>query len=109
IAEGFQFDTQRREFVRYGVPVQFVTRDLVAKPPRRTVEIDGIITVSLADLIEMKLESGSKNLLRAQDLADVIGLIRHHHLRSDFARHLDQSLRPTFRKLVKAIRQAGGG
>jgi hypothetical protein len=109
IAEGFEFDEQRREFVRYGIPVQFVTRDLVVNPPRRTVEIEGIITVSLPDLIGMKLESGSKNVLRTKDMADVIGLILRHGLKSDFARHLDKSLRPTFRKLVKAIRQAGGG
>jgi hypothetical protein len=109
IAAGFQFDEQRRESLRYGVPVQFVTRDLVDKPPRRTVEIDGIITISLADLIGMKLESGSTNLLRAQDLADVIAWIRHHGLGSDFARHLDESLRPTWRKLIKALRQEGEG
>jgi hypothetical protein len=109
IAEGFEFDEQRREFVRYGVPVEFVTRDLVAKPPRRTVEIDGVITIGLADLIGMKLESGSTNLLRAGDLADVIALVHHHGLGSDFARHLDKSLRPTFRALIKALRQEGGG
>ena len=109
IAEGFEFDEQRREFVRFGVPVQIVTRDLVTKPPQRTVEIDGIMTVTLPDLIGMKLESGSKNVLRTKDMADVIGLILHHGLGSDFARHLDKSLRPTYRKLIKAMRQAGGG
>jgi hypothetical protein len=53
----------------------------------------------------MKLRSGSTNLLRAQDLADVIGLIRHHQLRRGFARHLDKTLRPAFRKLVYMIQQ----
>jgi hypothetical protein len=109
IEEGFQFDKARRDFVRYGVPMQFVMRDLLARPPRKTVEIEGIITVSLADLIGMKLESGRKNILRAQDLADVVNLIRHHGLESDFAHHLDKSLRPTYRKLIKAIRDAGKG
>ncbi len=109
IAAGFHFDEQRRKFVRYGVPVQFVTRDLVDKPPRRTVEIDGILTISLADLIGMKLESGSTNLRRTRDLSDVIELIHRHGLQSDFARHLDKSLRPTFRALIKALRQEGGG
>jgi hypothetical protein len=65
------------------------------------------MTVSLADLIEMKLASVSRNLLRAQDMADVIGLIRHNRLGGDFARYLDKSLRPIYRKLVKAIRQEG--
>jgi hypothetical protein len=107
IAAGFQFDEQRSEFVREMVPVHLVTRDQVTRPPRRTVEIDGIITVSLADLIDMKLESGSKNILRAQDMADVIGLIRHNGLGGEFARHLEKSLRPVYRKLVKAIKKEG--
>jgi len=103
IAAGFQYDEKRREFVRGEVPVHVVTRAQVAKPPRQAVEIEGITTVSLADLIEMKLKSGSENILRAQDLADVIGLIRKNGLTGEFARHLDKSLRPVYRKLVKAI------
>jgi hypothetical protein len=62
----------------------------------------------IADLIAMKLASGMRNMLRAQDLADVIGLIRHNCLTSEYANHLDKSLRPAFRKLVKAIQQEGG-
>jgi Nucleotidyltransferase of unknown function (DUF6036) len=107
VAEGFQYDVARREFVRADVPVHLVTREQVPKPPRKTIEIDGIDTVSLADLIEMKLNSGSQNILRAQDLADVIGLIRHNRLTGEFARYLDKSLRPAYRKLVKAIEQEG--
>jgi hypothetical protein len=53
----------------------------------------------------MKLRSDSTNLLRAQDLADVIGLIRHHQLTGNFARHLDKPLRPTFRTLARLVRQ----
>jgi hypothetical protein len=63
----------------------------------------------LADLINMKLRSGATNLLRAQDLADVIGLIRHHQLSSGFARHLDKALRPAFRKLVRLIQRENSG
>ncbi len=67
------------------------------------IEIDGLSTVTLADLIEMKLRSCSKNLLRAQDLADGIGLIHQHKLRNEFAEHLDKTLRSAFRKLVRLI------
>jgi hypothetical protein len=105
IAQGFQYDEARREFVRDGVPVHLVTRDQVARAPKKSIEIEGITTVSLADLIEMKLESGSKNVLRAQDLADVIGLIRQNGLTGEFARHLHKSLRTEYRKLAKAIRE----
>jgi hypothetical protein len=108
IGAGFHFDARRREFVREGVPVHLVTRDQIKRPPKKTTEIEGIRTVSLADLIEMKLASGTANLLRAQDLADVVGLIRQNRLAGEFARHLDKSLRPAYRKLVKAIQKEQG-
>jgi hypothetical protein len=103
IAAGFQFDPKRREFVREAVPVHVISRDQVGRSPKRTVQIDGITTVSLVDLIAMKLESGSANVLRAQDLADVVGLIRRNGLSAAFARNLEKPLRPTYLKLVQAI------
>lgn len=106
-AHGFRFDPDRREFEREGVPVHLVGLDQLKTPPRETVEIDGIATVSLADLIAMKLRCGTRDVLRAQDLADVIGLIRRHRLDDDFARCLDRDLRPDFRRLAHAIRREG--
>ena len=106
-AEGFAYDQKRREFSRGGVPLHLVTLEQIGRPPREIVQIEGIKTVGLADLIEMKLASGMRNMLRAQDLADVIGMIRHNRLTSEFARRLDKSLRPTFRKLVRAIQKEG--
>lgn len=105
----FTFNQERKEFVKHGVPVHLVLPDQVGALQKEAVEIDGITTVTLFDLINMKLRSGSKNLLRAQDLADVIGLIRHHQLTSGFARHLDKALRPAFRKLVRMIVRENGG
>lgn len=108
-AHGFTFDRNRREFVKQGVPVQLVHPEQVGALSSEAIEIEGITTVALADLINMKLRSGSTNLLRAQDLADVIGLIRHHRLSSGFARHLDKALRPAFRKLVHMIQRESSG
>jgi hypothetical protein len=108
-ANGFAFDAGRKEFVREGVAVHLVTIEQLKRPPRKTIEIEGITTVSLEDLIEIKLRSGSSNVLRAQDLADAIGLIRHHRLTGEFARHLDKALRPTFRKLIKELRREERG
>jgi hypothetical protein len=108
-AERFAYDESRREFSRGGVPLHLFTREQVLKPPKETVEIDGIITVDLADLIEMKLASGTRKMLRAQDLADAIGLIRQNGLTDQFARRLDNSLRPAYRKLAKAIAQERRG
>jgi hypothetical protein len=83
--------------------VHLVKLEQLKQAPCKLVEIEGITKVSLVDLIEMKLRSGSSNLLRAQDLADAIGLIRRHRLTAEFARHLEDSLRSTYRKLVKEL------
>ena len=106
-AHGFRLDPERREFVRDGIPVHLVAPQQAGTTVGDTVEIEGVVTVPLPVLIEMKLRSGSANLLRAQDLADVIGLIRRHRLTGDFARNLDKPLRPTFRKLARAIEREG--
>ncbi len=104
-AHGFPFDRKERAFVKHGVPIHLVLPQQVGGSPKKAVTIEGITTVTLADLIDMKLRSGSTDLLRAQDLADVIGLIRHHRLTSSFARHLDKSLCPAFRQLVRLIQR----
>jgi len=104
-AHGFTFDRREHAFVKHGVPIHLVLPEQVGLSPKKAVTIEGVTTVTLADLIDMKLRSGSTNLLRAQDLADVIGLIRRHRLTSGFARHLHKALRPTFRQLVRMIQQ----
>jgi Nucleotidyltransferase of unknown function (DUF6036) len=109
VANGFALGAGKKEFVRDGIPIHLVTIEHLKQPPRKTVEIEGITTISLEDLIEIKLRSGSSNVLRAQDLADAIGLIRHHRLTGEFARHLDKSLRPTYRRLMKEIEREGQG
>lgn len=105
IAHGFLFDRKEKAFIKHGVPVHLVLPEQAGSSLEETIEIDGVTTAPLVDLVEMKLRTGSTNLLRAQDLADVIGLIRHHQLTSAFARHLDKALRPAFRKLARMIQQ----
>jgi hypothetical protein len=102
---GFSFVRAERAFVKQGVPVHLVSPEQVGSAPKEAVEIEGVTTVTLPELIGMKLRSGSTNPLRAQDLADVIGLIRHHRLTSEFARRLDKTLRAPFRKLVRLIQR----
>ncbi len=103
IDNGFIRDPIKKEYMRGGVPVHLVRSDQVGFDLGSPVEIDGITTVSLTDLIEMKMRTGLKFPSRAQDMGDVVGLIRHRQLCSDFADDLDESLQPGFRKLVKAI------
>jgi hypothetical protein len=99
----FEWDSERREFRKAGVPVHLVTSQLAGQEPTGPVERAGILTLDLARIVEMKLRSGSTNLLRAQDLADVIGLIRANQLTSAFASRLERSVRADFRKLARAI------
>lgn len=104
-ANGFTFDRKERAFLKRGVPIHLVLPDQTGPLSQPAIEIEGVTTVTLPDLVNMKLRSGSSNLLRAQDLADVIGLIRSHQLDSSFARYLDKALRPTFRKLARLVQR----
>lgn len=100
---GFAFDAAARQFVKDEIPVHLVTTDQLGRAPVNLTDLQEIRTVSLADLINMKLRSGTKDPLRAQDLADVIGLIRAHRLGGDFAPQIDKDVRPEFRRLAAAI------
>jgi len=100
---GIGFDSARREFDAHGVPVHLVPEEMVRPAPKSFVEIDEITTLRLADLISVKLHTGTKSVARAQDLADVIGLIRQHKLTLAFALQIDRPMRAEFKKLVKAV------
>jgi hypothetical protein len=99
----YAFDTARCEFRKHDLPVHIVTAAQVRTPPEPTIEVQGIRVPSLAALISMKLRSGTRDPLRAQDLADVIGLIRQNKLSGDFAAQVAAEVRGEFRKLAKAI------
>ena len=43
---------------------------------------------------------------RAQDIADVVGLIRVRGLTSEFASRLERGVRREYRRLVRAVRAA---
>jgi hypothetical protein len=78
-------------------PVQF------PDPKDVTVEIDGLKTISLEKLIELKLASGTSSPDRLKDLADVQELIKLKELPSEFALALDASVRDKFSELHQAI------
>jgi hypothetical protein len=68
---------------------------------RVAIELEGLPVLSLAALIESKIASGQGNLRRThKDFADVVELIARHDLGRDFAPHLHESVRNTFRQLV---------
>jgi len=107
VAGGFTWDAERREFNKGGVPVHLVTPSQIPDPPRAHEDIDDIRTVSLPDLISIKLRSGTADVLRSQDLADAIGLIRHHNLTNAFTPQVASDVRGEFRKLVREIERRG--
>ena len=106
---GFTFDASTREFSKRGVPTHLVTRAEVGSRSFQFVDIDGIRTVSLADLINIKLRSGRDNILRARDLGDVVDLVRANRLTGDFTGRIDSDLRADFRRIVQAIADAPPG
>lgn len=110
----FQWDEQRKEFLSpSGVQIQFLmagekagkgTEVLVPDPfgELNIEEIEGLTVIRLSRLIEMKLASGLGNLRRThKDFADVVELIATRKLDGSFARYLHNSLRDTFRQLVR--------
>jgi len=77
-----------------------------ADPVDCSVEIDGIRTVTLEKLIELKLASGVTGLGRRRDLADVQELIRVRALESSLADRLDLSVRPLYLELHSELEAA---
>jgi hypothetical protein len=100
---GLKFIAPTREFRSGKVPVHLVDSTIAKPAPAKRSTIEDVVTVSLADLINLKLQSGTANIARTQDIADVIGLIRANRLNGAFAAKVSKPLRSEFRKLVNAL------
>ncbi len=101
----FTFHASRKEFLTQGVPVHLVRTEEIGQEPSRFVTIEGVRTVSMGDLISMKLRSGTRSLRRARDLADVVDLIRVRKLGAAFTTKISPDMRPEFRKLIAALKR----
>jgi hypothetical protein len=75
-------------------------------PSEASTEIDGIKTITIEKLVELKLASGMTAPHRLRDLADVQELIKARKLEGDFAGRLDPSVREQFLELHRAASQA---
>jgi len=75
-------------------------------PSEAISEIDGIKTITLEKLVELKLASGMSAPHRLKDLADVQELIKVQALTSEFANKLDPSVREKYLELHHAVAQA---
>lgn len=76
------------------------------KPADTAIEIDGIKTIALERLIELKLASGISAPHRLKDLADVQEMIKVRALPAEFAAKLDSSVREKFLELHKSVVEA---
>ncbi len=81
-------------------PVQF------PNPNENQIEIDGIKTLTLEKLIELKLASGMTAPHRLKDLADVQELIKLKNLSAEFAEKLNPFVREKFTELQSAVEEA---
>jgi predicted nucleotidyltransferase len=93
------------EYPGDGLPKPVIFPD----PAEAAIEIDGIRTISLEKLIELKLASGLSAPHRLKDLADVQELIKVKHLSADFADRLNASVRAKYFELHQAVSQAPAG
>jgi hypothetical protein len=75
-------------------------------PRTSSQEIDGVRTITLERLIELKIASGMTAPDRLKDLADVQEIIKLKGLSHEFADKLDESVRKKFRELQEAIVRA---
>lgn len=75
-------------------------------PTKFAVFIDGVKTISLEKLIELKLTSGMTAGDRLKDLADVQELIKLKDLNEKFAERLDPFVRGKYAELCSAVRSA---
>jgi hypothetical protein len=75
-------------------------------PDDSSVEIDGIKTITLEKLVELKLASGMTGAGRRRDLADVQDLIRVRGMDAAFADRLDPSVRAMYLELREDLVQA---
>ncbi|MCA1589575.1 MAG: nucleotidyltransferase family protein [Acidobacteria bacterium] len=90
------------EFPGDGLPKPIAFPD----PADVAVVIDGVKTITLEKLVELKLASGISAADRLKDLADVQELIKIRELNEDFAERLDPWVRDKYADLYRAVRDA---
>lgn len=113
----FEGATKKFRTTRENVTVEIITNnefpgDGKPKPVRfpdpneNKIEIDGIKTVSLEQLIELKLASGMTAPHRLKDLADVQELIKIKNLNAEYAEKLNPFVREKYLELQKAVAES---
>ena len=86
-----------------GVPVHLLSADELGHRPAYLEERRGVQTVSLGELLTLKLRTGVRQLVRARDLADVVELIRARKLNGSYANRIAEDVRPEFKSILKEL------
>ena len=113
----FEGATRKFRTTEENVTVKFITAGefpgdgkpkpvVFPSPNENQTEIDGIKTLTLEKLIELKLASGMTAPHRLKDLADVQEVIKIKNLTADFAEKLNPYVREKFLELQKAVADA---
>ena len=113
----FEGATKKFRTTRENVTVEIITNEefpgdgkpkpvIFPDPNENKVEIDGIKTVSLEQLIELKLASGMTAPHRIKDLADVQELIKIKSLTAEYADELNPFVREKYLELQKAVAES---
>lgn len=87
-----------------GVYIKFMVSDDVPDPKRMAAEQDGVWLLNLAPLLNLKLISGLKGIIRLKDLADVQEMIKLLQLPQDFAGQLSPGVRAAYQELWQGSR-----
>ena len=110
----FEGATRKFRATEENVPIEVITSGeypgdgkpksvIFPEPTENWVEIDGIKTITLDKLIELKLASGMTGAGRRRDLADVQDLIRILGLEASFADRLDTSVQSMYHELYAEL------
>ena len=78
----------------------------VITPADHVVVIDGVKTITIEKLIELKLASGMTAPDRLKYLADVQEMIKIKQLDDQFAKKLDESVRAKFIELAESVNRS---
>jgi len=114
----FEGATRKFRTTEENVTVEFITAGefpgdgkpkpvVFPSPNENQTEIDGIKTLTLEKLIELKLASGMTAPHRLKDLADVQEVIKIKNLPAEFAEKLNPFVREKFLELQKAVEESG--
>lgn len=112
------FEGARKKFrTTENVPIEIITSGeypgdglekpvVFPDPSDFAITIDGVSTITLEKLIELKIASGISATDRLKDLADVQEMIKIRHLDEGFADVLDPYVRDKFLELLDGVRSA---